>query len=77
MASITHPEEAGIFTAPVATLAPKLSIGVGETRNGSECWEGFLENCQISIRTSPLSISSAEAERLWAYSEELEQKFTW
>lgn len=70
--------EAGSSTALVAALDPKLSIGVGETRNGSENWGGFLEDCQISTRTSPLSISSTEAERLWAYSEELVgQKFTW
>ncbi|KAJ2981177.1 hypothetical protein NQ176_g2187 [Zarea fungicola] len=70
--------EAGSSTALVAALDPKLGVGVGEAKEGVENWGSFLDDCQISEKASPLSVSTEAADRLWAYSEGLVgEKFEW
>jgi hypothetical protein len=52
---------AGAATSLVAATDPKLG----------PCEEGYLAECQISPKAHPRSKDPKEAERLWAYSEEL------
>lgn len=67
---------AGVSTALVAALDPKL--GKGKTKDGKENHGAFLIDCQISDRAQPLAVSSSEAEKLWALSEELvHERFAW
>ncbi|KAJ5084537.1 hypothetical protein NUU61_009116 [Penicillium alfredii] len=69
---------AGSSTSMVAALDPKLAQGVGETRNGSENWGSYLDDCQISGQGHSLAVSSNEAEKLWQISERLVgQSFAW
>ncbi|KAJ5552673.1 hypothetical protein N7494_002051 [Penicillium frequentans] len=69
---------AGASTSLVAALDPKLGDSVGGTKDGSENWGAFLDDCQISGKAAPLAVSSAEAEKLWGVSEKLVgQSFTW
>ncbi|KAJ5903511.1 hypothetical protein N7504_005894 [Penicillium tannophilum] len=69
---------AGASTSLVAALDPKLGDSVGETKNGSENWGAFLDDCQISGKAALLAVSSAEAEKLWGVSEKLAgQSFAW
>lgn len=69
---------AGASTSLVAALDPKLAIGVGETHNDSENWGAFLDDCQISGKARPASVSSREADRLWKVSEKLVgERFDW
>jgi NAD(P)-dependent dehydrogenase (short-subunit alcohol dehydrogenase family) len=69
---------AGGATSLVAALDPKLADGVGETKDGKENYGAFMMDCQVSDKAQPLTVSSSEAERLWALSEELVgEKFTW
>jgi NAD(P)-dependent dehydrogenase (short-subunit alcohol dehydrogenase family) len=69
---------AGASTSLVAALDPKLGNIAGETKNDSENWGAFLEDCQISGGAAPLAVSSAEAEKLWGVSEKLVgQSFAW
>ena len=69
---------AGASTSLVAALDPKLAIGVGETKNGSENWGAFLNDCQISGRARPSAVSSRDADRLWEMSEKLlGEQFQW
>ncbi|QYS99644.1 hypothetical protein H0G86_006765 [Trichoderma simmonsii] len=66
----------GASTSLVAALDPKLKPG--ETVNGKENYGSFLVDCQISEAAHPLAVSSSEAERLWALSEDLvKEKFSW
>ncbi|KAL7943489.1 hypothetical protein V8C42DRAFT_359170 [Trichoderma barbatum] len=66
----------GASTSLVAALDPKLKPG--ETFNGKENYGSFLVDCQISDSATPLAVSSSEAERLWALSENLvKEKFSW
>ncbi|KLP23440.1 double substrate-specificity short chain dehydrogenase/reductase 2 [Fusarium fujikuroi] len=74
----TKSVEAGASTSLVAALDPKLANGVGETHEGSENYGAFLADCQISTEAMPLAVSSSEAKKLWAFSEEATgQKFSW
>lgn len=69
---------AGGATSLVAALDPKL--GLPETKAGEEKENrgAYLWDCQISDRARPGAVSSAEAEKLWALSEELvKEKFSW
>jgi NAD(P)-dependent dehydrogenase (short-subunit alcohol dehydrogenase family) len=67
---------AGASTSLVAALDPKLKPG--ETVNGRENHGSYLVDCQISDSANPLAVSSNEAERLWALSEDLvKEKFSW
>ncbi|UKZ73629.1 hypothetical protein TrVFT333_001277 [Trichoderma virens FT-333] len=67
---------AGASTSLVAALDPKMKPG--ETVNGKENYGSFLVDCQISDSATPLAVSSSEAERLWALSEDLvKEKFSW
>ncbi|KAJ5663301.1 hypothetical protein N7507_004032 [Penicillium longicatenatum] len=69
---------AGASTSLVAALDPKLGNIVGETKNGSENWGAFLDDCQVSGSAAPLAVSTAEAEKLWEVSEKLVgQSFAW
>lgn len=69
---------AGAATTLVAALDPKLGVGAGETKDGSENWGAYLADCQISGGAAPLAVSSAEAEKLWSVSEKLVgQSFAW
>ncbi|KAK0758179.1 hypothetical protein N5P37_009480 [Trichoderma harzianum] len=66
----------GASTSLVAALDPKLKPG--ETVDGKENYGSFLVDCQISNAAHPLAVSSSEAERLWAVSEDLvKEKFSW
>ncbi|CZT14337.1 related to double substrate-specificity short chain dehydrogenase/reductase 2 [Ramularia collo-cygni] len=62
---------AGAATSLVAALDPALAKGVGQERDGKENYGSYLMDCQISEKADPRAISSAEAEKLWALSEEL------
>ena len=65
---------AGASTSLVAALDPKL--GPGEHFHGQENYGAYLDDCQISEKALPGSVSSAGGERLWKLSEELvKQKF--
>jgi NAD(P)-dependent dehydrogenase (short-subunit alcohol dehydrogenase family) len=67
---------AGASTALVAALDPKLGKGV--VKGDKENYGAFLEDCQISEKALPQSVSSDEAEKLWKLSEELvKQSFSW
>ncbi|KAI1362467.1 putative short-chain dehydrogenase [Xylaria arbuscula] len=67
---------AGASTSLVAALDPKL--GPGETVDGKENYGVYLDDCQISDKALPGSVSSSAAERLWKLSEELvKEKFDW
>ncbi|TVY27548.1 putative oxidoreductase [Lachnellula hyalina] len=67
---------AGAATSLVAALDPKL--GAGEVRGGKENYGTFLADCQINDGGNPRTVSSEEAEKLWALSEELvKEKFEW
>lgn len=67
---------AGAATSLVAALDPML--GVGEVRDGKENYGIFLADCQINDGGNPRTVSSKEAEKLWALSEELvKEKFEW
>ncbi|KAI3340970.1 putative short-chain dehydrogenase [Ustulina deusta] len=67
---------AGASTSLVAALDPKL--GPGETRDGRENYGVYLDDCQISEKALPGSVSSSEAEKLWKLSEELvKERFEW
>lgn len=69
---------AGGSTSLVAALDPKLAEGVGETRNGSENWGAYMEDCQPSGKARPLAVSSSEAEKLWEFSEKaVGESFSW
>lgn len=69
---------AGASTSMVAALDPKLASAVGESKDGSENWGSYFEDCQISGKGHPLAVSSKEAERLWDVSEKLVgQAFSW
>ncbi|KAL7908080.1 NAD(P)-binding protein [Trichoderma velutinum] len=66
----------GASTSLVGALDPKLKPG--ETVNGKENYGSYLVDCQISDAAKPLAVSSSEAERLWALSEDLvKEKFSW
>lgn len=60
---------AGASTSLVAALDPKL--GPGGESNGKENYGAYLDDCQISDKALPGSVSSAGGERLWKLSEEL------
>ncbi|KAI0424032.1 putative short-chain dehydrogenase [Xylaria sp. FL1042] len=67
---------AGASTSLVAALDPKL--GPGETRDGKENYGVYLDDCQISDKALPGSVSESEADRLWKLSEELvKETFQW
>ncbi|SPN98640.1 related to double substrate-specificity short chain dehydrogenase/reductase 2 [Cephalotrichum gorgonifer] len=69
---------AGAATSLVASLDPKLGVGIGEMVNGSDNYGAFMYDCQISDKAGPLAVSSEEADRLWKLSEELvKQEFNW
>lgn len=69
---------AGAATSLVAALDPALAKGVGETKNGSENWGTYIDDCQITGKAHPLAVSGSEAERLWQLSEKLTgKKFAW
>ena len=69
---------AGASTSLVAALDPKLAVRVGETHNSSENWGAFLDDCQINGKARPESVSSNDAEKLWALSEQLTgEHFDW
>jgi NAD(P)-dependent dehydrogenase (short-subunit alcohol dehydrogenase family) len=69
-------QRAGASTGLVAALDPKL--GPGETRDGKENQGAYLIGCQISDQAQPLAQSSEQAEKLWAFSEELvKETFAW
>lgn len=80
---------AGAATSLVAALDPALDLvedgavgGEGArqrpTRDGRENYGAYLVDCQINGDAGPLAVSSAEAEKLWALSEELVgEKFAW
>ena len=69
---------AGASTSLVAALDPKLAVGVAETKNGSENWGAFLNDCQISGQARPSAVSSSDAEKLWELSEKLVgERFEW
>lgn len=69
---------AGASTSLVAALDPMLGDSIGETKDSSENWGAFLDDCQISGKAAPLAVSSVEAERLWDVSEKLVgQSFAW
>ncbi|KAK3686470.1 hypothetical protein LTR37_019789 [Vermiconidia calcicola] len=69
---------AGASTSLIAALDPGLRNGVGQTLNGSENWGSYLADCQISNQADPRSVSSGEAEKLWALSETLVgEAFAW
>lgn len=68
---------AGASTSLVAALDPKLAE-TGGSKNDSENWGSYLEDCQISGKAHSLAVSSTEAEKLWHVSEHLVgQVFTW
>ncbi|KAI0521005.1 putative short-chain dehydrogenase [Xylaria bambusicola] len=67
---------AGASTSLVAALDPKL--GPGETVDCKENYGVYLDDCQISDKARPGSVSSSAAEKLWKLSEELvREKFQW
>jgi len=67
---------AGASTSLVAALDPKLGPGV--TKDGKENYGVYLDDCQISDKALPTSVSSAGAERLWKLTERLaEEQFSW
>jgi hypothetical protein len=67
---------AGSSTSLVAALDPKLGPGV--TKDGKENYGFYLDNCQISDKALPSSVSSANAERLWKLTEQLtKEQFSW
>lgn len=69
---------AGASNSLTAALDPKLARGVGEAKDGKENWGAYLVDCQISGNATSLAVSSAEAEKLWAYCEEVtREKFGW
>ncbi|KEY71675.1 hypothetical protein S7711_02910 [Stachybotrys chartarum IBT 7711] len=69
---------AGASTSLVAALDPRLGVSVGESKDGQENYGAYLDDCQISTKALPSSVSNANAERLWTLSEELvKQKFAW
>ncbi|GAD98559.1 hypothetical protein FG04938.1 [Paecilomyces variotii No. 5] len=69
---------AGASTSLVAALDPKLAQGVGQSKNDSENWGCYLENCQISGNAHSLAVSAKESEKLWHISEKLVgQAFAW
>lgn len=69
---------AGGSTSLVAALDPKLSVGVGEAKEGKENFGAFMADCQISGDAKDSTVSSAEAEKLWNLSEKLvKEVFVW
>ncbi|KAK4244740.1 hypothetical protein C7999DRAFT_43620 [Corynascus novoguineensis] len=65
---------AGAATTLVAALDPKLNRrpGDGEAKdNGKENYGAYLVDCQISDTANPRAVSTAEAEKLWEFSEKL------
>ncbi|XXG96440.1 hypothetical protein Hte_002723 [Hypoxylon texense] len=67
---------AGGATSLVAALDPKLGLPVNE--DGRENRGAYLADCQICDTARPKAVSSSEAEKLWALSEELvKEKFSW
>ncbi|KAI0180808.1 putative short-chain dehydrogenase [Hypoxylon sp. FL1284] len=67
---------AGGATTVVAALDPKL--GAPETKDGKENHGAYFWDCQICDNAVPKAVSSSEAEKLWARSEELvNEKFSW
>lgn len=69
---------AGVSTALVAALDPKLANGVGDTKDGSENWGAFMMDCQISDQATAPAVSSKKADELWELSERLVgEKFSW
>lgn len=72
------PFAAGGSTTLVAAVDPKLANGVGQTKDGSENWGTYLDDCQISGKACPSAISSHEADRLWELSQKLTgEQFMW
>ncbi|KAL1861334.1 hypothetical protein VTK73DRAFT_7149 [Phialemonium thermophilum] len=67
---------AGASTTLVAALDPRL--GPGEQRGDLENYGTFLDDCQISDRCLPSTLSNEGAQRLWNLSENMvKQKFDW
>ncbi|KAJ8613734.1 hypothetical protein MRB53_036876 [Persea americana] len=72
-------QEQGASTSMVAALDPALPSVLDEGAAGNvkgndqglENWGVYLADCQVNGQLKPLSSKSAEAERLWAVSEEL------
>jgi NAD(P)-dependent dehydrogenase (short-subunit alcohol dehydrogenase family) len=69
---------AGSSTSLVAALDPKLAERVGETKDGSENWGAFMQDCQPNGGAQVLAVSSSEAEKLWEWSEKATgESFSW
>ncbi|KAI0471708.1 NAD(P)-binding protein [Xylariaceae sp. FL0804] len=69
-------------TPLVAALDPRLAAleggGRREARAGRENYGVYLVDCQICGEARPAAVSSAEAERLWKWSEEMvKEEFSW
>ncbi|KAI9715399.1 MAG: hypothetical protein M1828_000859 [Chrysothrix sp. TS-e1954] len=70
---------AGASTTLVAAVDPRLDMpGTESTKPSQENHGAYLIDCQISDKACARAVSSDEAERLWALSEELVgEKFAW
>ena len=77
--AVTHKTlSGGAATGLVAALDPKLSLPRDSEEPKSENYGAYMIDCQISQAAHPLAVSSSEAEKLWAKSEELvKEKFEW
>jgi hypothetical protein len=61
----------------VAATDPALGLPV-VTKDGKENYGAYLIDCQISDKARASSVSSSEAEKLWALSETLvKERFAW
>ncbi|PMD31639.1 putative short-chain dehydrogenase [Hyaloscypha variabilis F] len=68
---------AGAATSLVAATDPALGLPV-VTKDGKENYGAYLIDCQISDNARASSVSSSEAEKLWALSETLvKERFAW
>lgn len=69
---------AGASTSLTAALDPKLAQDVGEAKDSKDNWGAYLVDCQVSGNATSLAVSTAEAEKLWAYCEKVTgEKFGW
>lgn len=69
---------AGAATSVVTAVDPKLGLPVSKTEDGKTNLGAFFSDCQVNDKVNPSASSSAEAEKLWALSEDLvKEKFSW